>query len=424
MFSSFILKAYRKSPAPVRRKMSGFRRKYKKLASKVRLKTIAVDACLFGGYNGVSAAGYARLYEDIRRPSLRIWEWEHVKLLRQYDEIGDRIWEPAIFERTDYYRCAVLCMSVCGRYFDAVVPSQIQYGAKRFVNWYRGVGESLPLQIGQSDEENLNEYITVHPVMDSSCYEVVDGHHRLSIAYMRGVREVRGFIKPPCVATPVQELLLDVQDRRLQAQRELYQPVDSPEVAGWITVRRCSDRLAKMVEFLRLEGLMPPASGSYLDVASSYGWFVSEMSKAGFRAEGVERDPSAIAVGQVMYGLKREQLHRSDAVSFLQALGDKYDVTSCFSLAHWFILNRQSVSAEELLHLLDSATRSVMFFEMGQSHEEFFSGKSFTGWDPDHIQHWLKANTTFTRILPLGVDEDAVPPFQNSYGRMLFACLR
>ena len=167
---------------------------------------------------------------------------------------------------------------------------------------------------------------------------------------------------------------------------------------------------------------MPPASSSYLDVASSYGWFVSEMSKLGFRAEGVERDPTAISVGKVMYGLRPEQVHRCDAVGFLRALQDRYDITSCFSLAHHYILNRLNVSAEELLGLVDEATRRVMFFDMGQSHE--YPGEKLDGWDPDHIHHWLEANTTFTRIVRLGEDEDAVPPNRNSFGRMLFACLR
>jgi hypothetical protein len=81
------------------------------------------------------------------------------------------------------------------------------------------------------------------------------------------------------------------------------------------------------------------------------------------------------------------------------------------------------VSAEELLHLMDSATRHVMFFDMGQSHEEFFSGGALAGWNPDYIHHWLEANTTFKRIVQLGTDEDSVPPFQSCYRRMLFACL-
>jgi hypothetical protein len=167
---------------------------------------------------------------------------------------------------------------------------------------------------------------------------------------------------------------------------------------------------------------MPPASSTYLDVASSYGWFVSEMAKAGFHAKGVERDPTAITVGRVIYGLQADQVHRSDAITFLRAQQQQYDVTSCLSLTHHFILNRLSASAEELLHLMDSVTRHVMFFDMGQSHE--FSGAKLSGWDTDYIHNWLQTNTTFRRIVRLGVDEDAVSPNRNSFGRMLFACLR
>jgi hypothetical protein len=146
------------------------------------------------------------------------------------------------------------------------------------------------------------------------------------------------------------------------------------------------------------------------------------MTKAGFQAEGVERDPMAISVGSVMYDLKPGQVHRSDSVTFLKGLKDQYDVLSCFSLVHHYFLNRLNVSPEELLRLLDSATRRVMFFDMGQGHE--YPGGPLEGWDADRVHQWLESNTTFTRIVRLGPDEDAVPPNQNSFGRMLFACLR
>jgi hypothetical protein len=81
------------------------------------------------------------------------------------------------------------------------------------------------------------------------------------------------------------------------------------------------------------------------------------------------------------------------------------------------------VSAEEVIQLLDSVAGRVLFYDMGESHEDFFSDR-FVGWNPDHIEKWLKENTTFTRIVRLGVDEDAVAPFENDYGRMLFACIR
>jgi O-antigen/teichoic acid export membrane protein len=420
-FSAMIAIAYQRTlPASARRYLLDLRNTCKGLALKAKLKPIRVDACLQGGDNGISAATFARMTGDIRRASRPISEWPQVKLLREYDIIGEKLWEPDCFERTDYYRNAVMNIEIFGRYFDAISPGQIHWGARRFVYAYCGVDSRIAAQDIPHYERNPYEYIAVHPIKDSSCYQVHEGHHRLALAYMKGLREVQGLILHPPVTTPVQDLLLDVL--WLKSRRELYQPVDSPDVANWILVRRCSDRLAKMMEFMRAGNLMPPACSSYLDVASSYGWFVSEMSKAGFQAEGVERDPTAISVGRVFYGLGPDQVHRADAVGFLRAHQGQFDVTSCFSLAHHYILNPQNVSAEELLGLLDSATRRVMFFDMGQSHE--YQGEKFKGWDPDHIHRWLEANTTFTRIVRLGEDEDAVPPNEGNFGRMLFACLR
>jgi O-antigen/teichoic acid export membrane protein len=420
-FSPMIAKVYRKGlPMAVRQRIWSLRSSCKGVALRMKLEPIRVDACLRGGDNGVPAATFARMIGDIRRASAPISEWPHAKLLRQFDSIGDAIWEQETFKNTDYFRNAALNIEIFGNYHSAVTPEQIEWGARRFICTYSGQGEMLPPQEGETFKAHSFEHIAVHPVKDSACYQVHEGHHRLAIAYMKGVREVPGLILKPAVATPIQDLLLEVL--WLKGRRELYQPINSPEVAEWILVRRCSDRLAKMTEFLNAEGLMPPAGKSYLDVACSYGWFVSEMAKIGFQAEGMDRDPMALSVGKVMYELRPEQIHRADAVTFLRTLQEKYDVASCFSLAHHYILNRMNTSAEDLLHLMDAATRYVMFFDMGQSHE--YSGDKLKGWDADHIHRWLEANTTFTRIVRLGPDEDAVPPNQHNFGRMLFACLR
>jgi 2-polyprenyl-3-methyl-5-hydroxy-6-metoxy-1,4-benzoquinol methylase len=416
-----IAEVYRKRlPASVRQRIWNFRINCREAALKLKLEPIRVDACLRGGDNGVPAAIFARMIGDIRRASAPISEWPHTKLLRQYDSVGDHIWESETFKDTDYFRNAALNIEIFGNYHSALTLDQIEWGARRFICAYSGRGEMLPPQEGEHQDRHPLEHIAVHPVKDSACYQVHEGHHRLAIAYMRGVREVPGLILKPPVTTPVQDLLREVL--WLKGRRELYQPVNSPEVADWILVRRCSDRLEKMTEFLKAEGLMPPAQRSYLDVACSYGWFVAEMTKLGFRAEGLDRDPIALAVGKVMYGLRPEQLYRGDAVTFLRGLKEKYDVTSCFSLAHHYILNRKNASVEDLIHLMDSTTRSVMFFDMGQSHE--YTGDILKSWDADYIHRWLEANTTFTQIVRLGTDEDAVPPNQHNFGRMLFACLR
>lgn len=419
--SPAITSAYQKRiPLTIRQRIANFRRNCNGFVLKLKLVPVPINACLRGGDNGVPAAIYARMVGNILHASSPISEWPHVKLLQEYDRLGESLWKPENFTQTSYYKNAVLNIELFGQYFDAVNPDQVLWGAKRFAYAYRGLDTSAISADIPNYERDPYEYVAVKPIKHSACYQVKEGHHRLAIAYMKGVSTLPGLILKPPVSTPLQDLLLDCS--WLKGRRELYQPVDSPELAGWVHVRRCSDRLAKMINFLRAENLMPPVSKSYLDVAAAYGWFVAEMEKVGFRAEGVERDPTSISVGRIMYGLNPEQVRRADAVAFLSSLQDKYDVTSCLSLAHHYILHRLNVSAEELLHLMDSATRKVMFFDMGECRE--YLERELQGWDTDHIHHWLEENTTFKRIVRLGRDEDAVPPNQNNFGRMLFACVR
>lgn len=416
-----ITKAYRRHlPEPVRHRILDMRKGASGIALRMKLVPIKVDACLRGGDNGVTSATFARMIGDIRRASMPIAEWPHVKLLRKYEEVGERVWEPGVLEQTDYYKNALLNIDLFGRYFDAFSADQIHWGARRFVNAYAGPDASYGSLDIPNYERDPYEYIAVSPIKYSKCFSVVEGHHRLALAHMQGMREVKGLILQPALTTPVQDLLLDVM--WLKGRRELYQPIDSPEVTGWVLVRRCKDRFQKMINLLESEGLMPPVASSYLDIACSYGWFVDAMQKAGFAAHGVERDPIAISVGQIMYGLNKGVVRRSDAVNFLKNLEDKFDVTSCFSLAHHFILNDLNVSAEQLLGLVDAVTKYVMFFDMGQEHE--YPGAKLRGWEPDRIHRWLEQNTTFSRIERLGPDEDSVYPNQRNFGRMLFACIR
>jgi hypothetical protein len=159
-----------------------------------------------------------------------------------------------------------------------------------------------------------------------------------------------------------------------------------------------------------------------LDVAANYGWFIRQFTDMGFEAHGVERDPTSIRIGQFVYSNPIGAVTRADAVAYLRDSQILFDVVSCFSLVHHFVLGRGSVSADVFLQLLARRTGKVLFFDMGQSHEEWFKD-SLRGWDASFIARWLAEQTGF-RITPLGTDEDAVGPFSRNYGRTLFACER
>ncbi|MDQ3851173.1 MAG: hypothetical protein M3296_11240 [Actinomycetota bacterium] len=249
---------------------------------------------------------------------------------------------------------------------------------------------------------------------------VLAGHRSAAAAHAAGAGELRVEVVGRSRWTPFQQVILDMG--WLDSRAELYQPVPSPEFEEWPVVRACHDRLERMIEFLTHRGPAGGANASYLDVASCYGWFVARMLGQGYDARGIELEPVAPAIGLAAYGLDPARIAVGDSVVLLERRPPA-DVVSCFSLAHHFVLGRGSCSAEELVGLLSRRTRRVLFFEMGQDHEAWFR-HALAGWNPDRVRAWLLRHTDFDEVIPLGVDKDSRPPYQDNYGRTLFACVR
>jgi hypothetical protein len=205
-----------------------------------------------------------------------------------------------------------------------------------------------------------------------------------------------------------------------EGDRLLYQPIHLPELSSWPIVRRCTDRFEMMKASLAQHDVL---SGSYLDIGSSYGWFVDRMSKQGYRAFGVDRDIAAIAVGGVAYGLDLSTVTKDDLVNFLSRNKQRYDVVSCFSVLHHYALGKESTSAIDFIRLVDAITGTVLFLDTGEAHEGWFKD-TLKDWTPEYIADWLGRHTSFTSIEILGIDEDGKGRYRGQYGRHLFACYR
>lgn len=390
---------------------------------KIKFNTfdVSIEKLLRGGENGIRAAKYAELTQNFLRPSTSVFEGPHVKLLQLYDEIKDEVFQQDVFQNTDYYKNSVQCMRLTGAYFYDR-PEKIKTLAQRFVHQHKGMNFDLPSQPGQSES---NQPIWVRPIKHSSCYEVIDGNHRIARAIMRGNKTIPALVydKEP-ILTPLQQLLLDCL--WINKQNWLYQPVIFPELKDqWTLVRNCDDRLQMMTQFLQKYNIVPNEK-TYLDIGSSYGWFVKKFSELGFHSFGMERDPFGMDIGFKVFGINKNQIIHSDISIGLENLIQKnqsYDVVSCLSVLHHFVLQKSSISAESFIKLIDKTTKNVLFIDTGEEHEDAFEG-TLKGWSPEFIQKWLLNNTTFDRVIPLGVDQDRKYPFQGYYKRTLFACVR
>lgn len=386
-----------------------------------KYKTFNVDISklLRGGENGIRAAKYAELTNDFMRPSTPVTLGPHVLLLRQYEEIGDEIFEEHIFKKTAYYQNAEQCIRLTGSYFYDR-PEKIIELARRFIKQHQGVDLDLPKQPGQSDADTP---VWVRPIRESQCYEVIDGNHRIARAIMRGEQTIKAFVyENEAVYTPLQQLLLDCL--WINKRKWLYQPVESPELLDqWVLIRQSADRVTHIQHYLSDLSLI---SKTHIDIGSSYGFVVSQMLQAGYDAFGMERDPFGMDVGFKVYGLPKERIIHSDAVLGLEELvrqGKKYSSVSCLSVLHHFVLGKSSTSASEFLTLLDSITQNVLFLDTGEDHETAF-GDTLKGWSPEFIRNWIIENSSFKKVTPIGTDNDRKPPFEGYYQRTLFACER
>ena len=380
-------------------------------------RQIAIDRALLGGQNGMSAAEYAEATGDLFWPSRRVVDGPHADLLRRSRNDGD-LNDQEILD-SPYGRMAARSIEVSGQYFSATDAAGIVEIARDFID--RSFSNAPGTTTRRPRQSRAGTPILVAPIAHSDLYQVVDGHHRIASLAIQGDATFLARVRRSRVRTPLQDLLDEMS--WIGGNQELYQPIDAPELErDWVTVRRCTDRLGAMDQVTAGLGIEPGTS-SYLDVASCYGWFVAQLRDRGFDAYGIERDPLAPSLGAGAYGLDPSRIFVGDAVELLAADQKRYDVVSCFSLLHHFVLGRGSTDAEGLVELLDRATGRVLFLDTGQANEAWFR-ESLPEWDPPFIAKFLEKNSTFDEIIDCGPDADAVPPYQDNYGRHLFACIR
>ena len=239
---------------------------------------VSADRLLLGAQNSLSAAEFATRSDNLLWASTRVSDGPHAALLRQAAASPD-LSDDEILEGP-YGQFAHMVIRLTGNFFSARDDAGIVAVARDYiarsgdVESGGGTGDTTGRSLPRTE-------IRATPIKNSDCYQVIDGHHRVAAAVVRGETSI--VVRPSWLqlTTPLQDTLDDMT--WIGGQRELYQPLDYPELEqSWVTVRKCTDRLDKMVGFLDgLESLPRPAS--YLDVASCYSWFVAQMSRAGLR---------------------------------------------------------------------------------------------------------------------------------------------
>jgi hypothetical protein len=408
---STVARARTAVPEPVRKRL------YPVLPWRPWRVRVALDRIQLGVMGPQSAAEFAAATGDLLWPSTLLVDGPHVDLLRRFAGVDPQDATDDELLATPYADMARACLRLHGRFFWAQDEGGIAEVARDFLARAAGA----PAREQRAHQSRPGTPVLLAPIRWSDQYQVVDGHHRLAIAAVGGEQHVDAKVKWLPVTTPLQDTLNRMT--WIGGERELYQPIDAPELRReWRVVRRCTDRLDKVRSTLP-DGTPP---GSSLDVACFFGWFVRQLGDAGFDAEGVEQDPLNVPVAEAVYGLDPRRIHVGEASAFLAGAageGRRWDVVTCFSLWHHFVLGRGPVDGDELLRRLDAVTGRVLYVDTGQEDEAWFA-ESLRGWNPASIRRRLLEVTTFDEVEDLGPDADRVPPYERNYGRHLFRCSR
>ncbi|GEM_PF-2817840 len=378
--------------------------------------SIPIDSILIGQQSGFPLDQWIENTKEYSRISIPIGESPYVKLLNLIDSNPELLNDQDALAGTSYYKMMAHCIKHTGHYMGIKQPQNLQKQIKYFYELYQN------FEIGKEASENestegrsaQNERIKVKQVYYSDCYEVVDGHHRLSILFKKGVNQV-----------PVELMgttLTYLQKTILRSQQtfgiELYQPLDKLEVSKWGTIRQCKDRLGFMQNFLSDKF---PNGGTYLDFPCSYGYFVKGMQESGWVAKGYDIDESSVFIANHINGLS--SVAKNDIIKYLLETDEKFDVVSCLSLLHHFVMKRIDYPFPKILNGLDRITKQVLILDTGQSHELQYAGE-LDDWNDDYVKNILLEHTSFTQVLAIGKDVDDTGKNKGKNGRTLFACIR
>lgn len=395
-----------------------FEKKYKK-----HFETVEIEKILVGQQSGTPLDDWVELTNEFNRVSMSLVDSPYVNFLKAVDCDETILNDYNRLSVTSYYKMSEIVINEHGNYFGAKNSEELEIVMNDYYKFYKnyisnnnGDGHEF---YSQDCHSKTDEPIMLNKIKQSDCYEVVDGHHRLAIKYLKGEKKIRALIVNE-KHSYLQKIIL--AGRQTHGDCELYQPINRNEVKNWRVVRKCSDRFQLIDNFLKQNFLYNQLE-SLVDISCSYGWFANEFKKKGFKVLGVDNDQKVLKIGKIVFGLEDEELFREDAYDFLLTNEKKYDVVLFLSIFHHYAIKKEKGEISVILKKLDKMTNKILIFDTGQSHEKWFSEK-LTDWNDDYIIKLVKRHTNFKEFIKLGVDTDNVGLYKDQYRRSLFVFVK
>jgi len=366
-----------------------------------RARTVHTGQLLVGAQGGHDAIAFAEAIGTLRYGSTTMAASPHVELLRTAIDRGSELSDGELRD-AEYWTFGHLVLGLDGAWFGARDDEEFLRVTRNFIEWAQGRSERVTGPGGTPFEDK----ILVAPISGSPMLQVIDGHHRVAAAIARGDATIEVHRTWLPTETPLHRRLYELNELQHKA-RSLRQPLPTRDVAdGWTVTSNCADRLARMRRFLDqdLPERQPPHT--YLDVGSSYGWFVAEMKRLGHPVLGIESDARAVDIGTTFYGLAADDVLVGDLTERVEELTRPYDVVTCFELLGAFRGGSRLAEPGRLVKAIDRIAGHVLFVDADEHPVR-------AAFPPDEsrdssLTRLVLDNTSFRRAVDLGANHDPV----------------
>src|ERR1019366_851286 len=212
---------------------------------------IQVDpACLLvGAQGGHDAIAFAESLGELCLGSTTMEDSPHTRLLRDAAEHSGLLTDAQI-RGSEYWAFAHYVADIDGAWFGARDEEEFLEVTRNFISWTL---ERAP-RVTSSAGSPFDDHILVARIAGSSMMQVIDGHHRVAAAIVRGETSLQVNRTWLSSVTPLQSCLHELNALRRRAD-SLSQPLPAPDVAHWTVTSDCTSRLLRMLQFLGAEPL-------------------------------------------------------------------------------------------------------------------------------------------------------------------------
>jgi len=392
------------------------------IRERIGAKKIDLRRTLIGGDGVYKDLSWSEIRDDLPRASTLLADSAHVKLLLEYQAVGEPLFHGRNFERTEYYWLGQRWVRLAGEYFGQQDDEGLRAHARAFVTLYERIknGDWTEVPFPSKKYHSASGSLpVVRATLTPGTFQIVEGHHRLSIYWALGRRNARVTVLP-AVPTELQSLVLAVAQN--QVRRQLCQPIDRLEFdQSWKVQQPCEKYLAGIIQVLSQRGIELRGL-SVLNLGCLYGWYVAALAARGCQVIGVDPDPAALKIARLAYALPAGQLAQSDLPAFFSQCQRTFDVV--FLTGGWYDLAQRgdSRSLPEVLRRADVVTRRCLFVDTAPTYEPWWR-KAFPGWGEDALVNFLKQQTAFAEVVPLG-NKGSSGGARNKHTGTLLACTR